>query len=138
MNYARFLKLTPIALAMLIALPALAQTDTEQSAADQEAGDIEEVIVTGSQIKGAAINDALAVSVISADDIEALGLSSGDELLDAMPEQAQPEPRGGRIVLAEGEVTGHAHAVVDDEGRKTAPGIPLGHHRHGGLLFVPL
>ncbi len=44
----------------------------------------------------------------------------GDVLLvavDALPEQAEPEPRGGRIVLAEGEVTGHAHAVEERDAR---------------------
>ena len=44
----------------------------------------------------------------------------GDVLLvavDTLPEQAQPEPRRGRIVLAEGEVTGHAHAVEERDAR---------------------
>lgn len=44
----------------------------------------------------------------------------GDVLLvavEALPEQAQPEPRGGRIILAEGEVTGHAHAVEEHDAR---------------------
>ncbi len=44
----------------------------------------------------------------------------GDVLLvavDALPEQAQPEPRRSRIVLAEGEVTGHAHAIEEREAR---------------------
>ncbi len=55
----------------------------------QEDANIEEVVVTGSQIKGAKISDALAVSVISADDIEAYGIDSGDELLALIPENGQ-------------------------------------------------
>ena len=40
----------------------------------QEEKQLEEVVVVGSQIKGATINTALPVSIISADDIDALGL----------------------------------------------------------------
>lgn len=50
----------------------------------------------------------------------ALMFRQGDVLLlavDALPEQAQPESRSGRIVLAEGEVTGHAHAVEERDAR---------------------
>ena len=43
---------------------------------------LEEVIVVGSQIKGASISEALAVSVIDAEAIEAMGIDSGDELLE--------------------------------------------------------
>ena len=50
---------------------------------------LEEVIVTGTQIKGAAISEALAVSVFSETDIEMMGISSGDELLDSITEQGQ-------------------------------------------------
>ncbi|MDX1481198.1 MAG: TonB-dependent receptor [Woeseiaceae bacterium] len=50
---------------------------------------VEEIVVTGSQIKGANIADALAVSVVTAEDIEALGVDSGDELLEFMAEQGQ-------------------------------------------------
>ena len=64
-------------------------TRLTQAAAETDEEVLEEVIVTGSQIKGAAINDALSISVISAVDIDAMGLESGDELLDAMPEQGQ-------------------------------------------------
>ncbi len=57
--------------------------------AQVDAGIIEEIVVTGTQIKGANISDALAVSVISAEDIEALGIDSGDELLAMIPENGQ-------------------------------------------------
>lgn len=51
--------------------------------------EIEEIITVGSQIKGANIRDALAVSVVTAADIEDLGVDSGDELLEFMAEQGQ-------------------------------------------------
>ena len=50
---------------------------------------IEEVIVVGSQIRGATISEALAVSVIDAEDIEIMGIDSGDELLALIPEHGQ-------------------------------------------------
>ena len=57
-------------------------------AQDNEANqnDVEEVVVVGSQIKGASISGALPVSVLSSEDIEALGVDSGDELLAQIAE----------------------------------------------------
>ena len=66
----------------LVAGPAIAQ--------DEEGDEkIEEITVTGSQIKGAAINEALAISVFSEEDIEYLGVESGEELMDLIPENGQ-------------------------------------------------
>jgi len=67
----------------------LSQADAAADQGDEEEAVLEEVIVVGSQIKGAKISEALSVSVIGAEDIEMLGISSGDELLQAMPEQGQ-------------------------------------------------
>tara|TARA_Y100001970_G_scaffold6943_2_gene7955 strand:+ start:6885 stop:9881 length:2997 start_codon:yes stop_codon:yes gene_type:complete len=50
---------------------------------------VEEVVVTGSQIKGAKITGALPVSVITNADIEAIGVDSGDDLLENIVEQGQ-------------------------------------------------
>ena len=58
-----------------------------QAPADDEG--VEEIVVTGSQIRGARISDALPVSVVRAEDIEALGIESGDQLLEFMAEQGQ-------------------------------------------------
>ena len=58
----------------------------ESASAD---ADVEEVITVGSQIKGAKITGALPVSVISSEDMEALGIDSGDELLDNIAELGQ-------------------------------------------------
>ena len=51
--------------------------------------DVEEVVVVGSQIKGAKITGALPVSIISSEDMEAFGADSGDELLDNIAELGQ-------------------------------------------------
>ena len=55
----------------------------------QNEGPLEEVVVVGSQIKGASISEALAVSVVDAEAIEAMGIDSGDELLALIPENGQ-------------------------------------------------
>ncbi len=55
----------------------------------QDEADIEEIIVVGSQIRGATISEALAVSVVSTEDIEIMGVDSGDELLALIPENGQ-------------------------------------------------
>ena len=74
----------------------LAQSDPE----------VEEVVVVGSQIKGASITDVLPVTVISTDDIEALGVSDGDELIDNLVEQGlnffnEQEQASGGVNAAE-------------------------------------
>ena len=68
---------------MPISLMVLAQDDSSQFS------EVEEVVVVGSQIKGARITGALPVSVISSEDIESLGVDSGDELLDNIAELGQ-------------------------------------------------
>ena len=56
-------------------------------AQDSSDTDVEEVVVVGSQIKGASITASLPVTVLSADDIEALGVGDGDELVENLVEQ---------------------------------------------------
>lgn len=63
----------------LLAAPAPAPDDQE----------LEEVVVVGGQIKGANITEVLAVSVITAEDIDILGVDSGDGLLQLIPENGQ-------------------------------------------------
>ena len=53
------------------------------------ADEVEEVVVTGSQIKGAKITGALPVSILTNNDIEALGVDSGDDLIENIVEQGQ-------------------------------------------------
>ena len=53
------------------------------------ADEVEEVVVTGSQIKGAKITGALPVSILTNADIEALGVDFGDDLIENIVEQGQ-------------------------------------------------
>ena len=57
-------------------------TGFAQEDAASASNEVEEITVTGSQIKGAKITGSLPVSVIEFEDIESLGVDSGDELLE--------------------------------------------------------
>ena len=76
--------------------------------ADEEST-VEEVVVTGSQIKGAKITGALPVSVITGIDIEAIAADSGDDLLESIAEQGQnyfteAEDASGGVNASRGDV----------------------------------
>jgi len=95
-------------LAAVLVLPfATSSAFAQDEANDDE--EIDEVVVTGSQIKGARISDALAVSVISAQDIEIMGVESGDELLDMIPEM-------GQNFFSESDTAGGVNAARGDVG----------------------
>ena len=68
------------------ALAVLAAIAVSSATLGQDDEQLEEVVVVGSQIKGAAIDTALPVSVITSDDIDILGVDSGVELLENMAE----------------------------------------------------
>ena len=55
-------------------------------AQDESESNVEEVVVVGSQIKGAKITGALPVTIITADDIESLAIESGEELFADLAE----------------------------------------------------
>ena len=81
-------------------LPALSADETNE---------IEEIVVTGSQIKGAKITGALPVSIISGADIEAIGVDSGDDLLEHIVEQGmnffnEAEDASGGVNASRGDM----------------------------------
>lgn len=85
------------------------QQTTPEEAEDEEDQNIEEVVVVGSQMKGADVTGILPVSVFESDDIDVLGISSGDELLEMLPEQGQnffneEENISGSVNSARGDV----------------------------------
>ena len=57
-----------------------------QDSDDSNDSEVEEVVVVGSQIKGAKITGALPVTVITSEDIESLGVESGEELFAELAE----------------------------------------------------
>ena len=80
---------------------------TIYSADDESA--VEEIVVTGSQIKGAKITGSLPVSVITGLDIEAIGADSGEDLLESIAEQGlnyfnEAEDASGGVNASRGDV----------------------------------
>jgi iron complex outermembrane receptor protein len=135
---------------MFATFPVWAQATTDPSSpADEEESILEEVVVTGSQIKGAAINQALSVSVINAQDIDAIGIQSGDELLDSMPEQGQnffneAENISGGVNSARGDIgafnlrnIGTGNTLVLMNGRRMVNAATYQTEEVGGS-FVPV
>jgi hypothetical protein len=79
----------------------------------------------------------------------------GDVLLrrvESVPDNVTPVPReNGRIVLAHGEVTGHAHAILDEAAElvrtaetnqrflkiMNASGVQLQHEEHATITLPP-
>ncbi len=71
---------------------------------------LEEITVTGSQIQGAVISDALPVSILSSDTLEAFGIDSGEQLLDMMPEN------GNNFVNEAANISGGVNSARGDVG----------------------
>ncbi|MBF0665750.1 MAG: TonB-dependent receptor [Brevundimonas sp.] len=70
---------------------AYAQTPAGQAAPvaqDQDATTVEEVVVVGSQIRGARVDGALPVTVLEAEDLDGVAATNGDELFRAIPQAA--------------------------------------------------
>ena len=87
-------KKTLLATSSLICLPAIAQAQDGADAID-ETDDV--IIVTGSNIRGARINEALPVTVLGVDDIAAVGAIDGDDLIRSLPSQGSTNFRNDNI-----------------------------------------
>ncbi|MFT5671372.1 MAG: iron complex outermembrane receptor protein, partial [Glaciecola sp.] len=76
---------------------------------DVEEKALEKISVVGTHIKGGQVAEALAVSVISAEDIGTLGIDSIDDLLQLIPENGQnffseAENISGGVNAARGDI----------------------------------
>ena len=124
----------------------LAQDADENSADEPE---MEEIVVTGSHIKGANITGALPVSVIGAEEIEATGVESGDDLMQFIPEQGQnffneAENISGGVNSARGDIgafnlrsLGTGNTLVLFNGRRVVNAASYQTEEVGGS-FVPV
>ena len=110
---------------------------------------IEEILVTGSHIRGANIAGVLPVSVFALEDIELFGVDSGDELLELMPEQGQnffneAENISGGVNSARGDIgafnlrnLGTGNTLVLLNGRRMVNAASFQTEEVGGS-FVPV
>ena len=139
----RFVRPLAAATAMVWAVsPAFSQDSDDEE-------EIDEVVVVGSQIRGASISEALAVSVVDAETIEILGIDSGDELLDLLPENGQnffneAENISGGVNAARGDVgaynlrslgTGNTLVLLNGRRLVNTPGYQT---EEVGGSFVPV
>ncbi len=109
----------------------------------------EEVLVTGTQIRGADVTGLLPVSVLSGEDAELFGVDSGDELLELLPEQGQnyfneEENISGGVNSARGDMgafnlrnLGTGNTLVLLNGRRMVNAASYQTERVGGS-FVPV
>ncbi|WP_165793852.1 TonB-dependent receptor [Hyphococcus luteus] len=99
----RFLLTTALSsFASVIATAAVAQDTGETAATPQDV-----IVVTGTNIRGARINEALPVTVFNASDIAAIGGVDGDDLIRALPANGAVNFRNdnaGTINSARGDV----------------------------------
>lgn len=110
---------------------------------------VERIAVVGTQIRGGQLSEALAVSVISAEDIAELGIDSGDELLDLIPENGQnffneAENISGGVNAARGDIgafnlrnLGTGNTLVLLNGRRLVNAASYQTEEVGGS-FVPV
>lgn len=117
-----------VSLALLASQASLAQ---EQTAREAEA--IEEIVVTGSQIRGARTTGALPVTVVGRDQIQDMGGVSGEDLYRALPQGGDVSFNtqtlsGGSQGAARGDVSsinlrsiGPGYTLVLLNGRRMVP-----------------
>lgn len=118
-------------------------------AQDEEGEALEEIVVVGSQIKGANITDALAVTVIDAATIAQMGVDSMDDLMSLIPENGQnffneAENISGGVNSARGDIgaynlrnLGTGNTLVLLNGRRLVNAAAYQTEEIGGS-FVPV
>ena len=80
-----------------------------QEVEDKDRADVEEVVTVGSQIKGASITGLLPVTVITAADIDEMGIESGSDLIESIISQGEntlSEDQSDTVFSARGDVSG--------------------------------
>lgn len=142
------IKLSKLSLCLLAALGSHQALAEEKSQQEKEK-EVEKITVVGSQIRGGAIAESLAVSVINSQDIEALGIDSGDELMSMLPENGQnflneAENIAGGVNAARGDIgafnlrnLGTGNTLVLLNGRRLVNAASYQTEEVGGS-FVPV
>jgi iron complex outermembrane receptor protein len=138
---------TPKLLAVTIASMFACSVAAQDTASEEEK--IEKISVVGSHIKGGQVAEALAVSVITAEDIGNLGIDSIDDLLQLIPENGQnffneAENISGGVNAARGDIgtynlrnLGTGNTLVLLNGRRMVNSASYQTEEVGGS-FVPV
>ena len=139
----------PLALAASVAVTAAVHFAAAEEPEQPQEDAIEEIVVVGTHIRGADIAGVLPVSVFSAEDIDAFGVDSGDELLELLPEQGQnffneAENISGGVNSARGDIgafnlrnLGTGNTLVLLNGRRLVNAASYQTEEVGGS-FVPV
>ncbi|KLI63034.1 TonB-dependent receptor [Aurantiacibacter marinus] len=96
----------------------LAQDESETEQGDDSDPDIE-IVVTGSRIQGAQVDDVLPVTVVGEDLIDAIDPASGDELFRAIPQ-------AGAVNFNEQSTAGGVNGARGDIGSINLRGLGTG------------
>jgi len=135
------------ALSLLVASCLSAPVIAQDNANSTE--EVEKVTVVGSHIKGGQVAEALAISVLGAEDIDILGIDSLDDLLSSIPENGQnffseAENISGGVNAARGDVgaynlrnLGTGNTLVLLNGRRLVNAASYQTEEVGGS-FVPV
>ena len=146
-GHASSFKLHLVTAAVLLALGGNSLLAAEDE--DDKKKDENKIVVTGSQIKGAFAQEALAVTTLSSEEIAFLGIESGDELMDLIPENGQnfvneAENISGGVNAARGDVgafnlrnLGTGNTLVLFNGRRMVNSAAFQTEEIGGS-FVPV
>ncbi len=143
-KYKRFI---PSLLALSVASVFSSSAMAQDVGVEEQA--VEKISVVGTHIKGGQVAEALAVSVISADDIGTLGIDSIDDLLQLIPENGQnffseAENIAGGVNAARGDIgtynlrnLGTGNTLVLLNGRRMVNSASYQTEEVGGS-FVPV
>ncbi len=139
-----------LCLAVSMALGAnIHYANAQQNQDNNSEEDVEKITVVGSNIKGGAVAEALAVSVINSEEIGNLGIESLDDLLQLIPENGQnffseAENISGGVNAARGDIgtynlrnLGTGNTLVLLNGRRMVNSASYQTEEVGGS-FVPV
>ena len=108
-----------LASALIAGLPLFSPMAAAQDAADPAAEEDQDIVVVGTQIRGAQVTDALPVTVLSEEDIDAIAPTSGDELFRSIPQ-------AGDVTFNEARLTGGINDARGDTASINLRGIGTG------------
>jgi iron complex outermembrane recepter protein len=109
-----------LASAPIAVLPLLAANASAQDAPEPApVGDDQEIVVVGTQIRGAQVTDVLPVTVLGEDEIDAIAPASGDELFRSIPQ-------AGDVTFNEARLAGGINDARGDTASINLRGIGTG------------